>query len=357
MKRTGLHRVGAVWHMDKTVRFGTKRRRIRGSTGCTNQQDALIVLAQEIKKAKEELLYGTPPSHTFKEAARRYLVEQNQAGKKSVLRQHQNLESVMPLIGDLPVNEVHQGVFDPWIKAQRGRLRSGTIRRILRIVTAVLNKCARVYRDGSQPWLLTVPLLTCPEMDDTKQAYPLSWDEERALLRNLPVQLKQIAKFALWTGARDQEICMLEWKYEQGDVFVIPKEKIKNKEDRVIVIGHVARQIIETQRFVRGESPYVFPGVDGGKLAKIGTKAWRDAWIKAGLPDDPDIRKGPHNLRHTFGRRLRAAGVSLETRKALLGHKTGDITTHYSAAEIRELVNAINSIKQGEDSPILRVVK
>ena len=44
-----------------------------------------------------------------------------------------------------------------------------------------------------------------------------------------------------------------------------------------------------------------------------------------------------HDLKHTFGRRLRAAGVSLETRKVLLGHRNGDITTHYSAPELRWL--------------------
>jgi hypothetical protein len=54
--------------------------------------------------------------------------------------------------------------------------------------------------------------------------------------------------------------------------------------------------------------------------------------------------KGVHNLRHTFGRRLRSAGISLETRKALLGHANGDITTHYSAAELEELINAAEAI-------------
>lgn len=44
-----------------------------------------------------------------------------------------------------------------------------------------------------------------------------------------------------------------------------------------------------------------------------------------------------HDLKHTFGRRLRAAGVPMETRKVLLGHKNGDITTHYSAPELEEL--------------------
>jgi len=34
----------------------------------------------------------------------------------------------------------------------------------------------------------------------------------------------------------------------------------------------------------------------------------------------------------------------LETRKALLGHANGDITTHYSAAELNELICASESI-------------
>ncbi|MCP5148531.1 MAG: hypothetical protein H6986_10460 [Pseudomonadales bacterium] len=51
------------------------------------------------------------------------------------------------------------------------------------------------------------------------------------------------------------------------------------------------------------------------------------------------------NLKHTFGRRLRAANVPLETRKVLLGHASGDITTHYSAPELGELLDV--AVKQG----------
>ena len=36
-----------------------------------------------------------------------------------------------------------------------------------------------------------------------------------------------------------------------------------------------------------------------------------------------------HDLKHTFGRRLRAAGVGVETRMVLLGHTNEQITTHY----------------------------
>ena len=64
-----------------------------------------------------------------------------------------------------------------------------------------------------------------------------------------------------------------------------------------------------------------------------------------------------HDLKHTFGRRLRAAGVGEETRKVLLGHTNGDITTHYSAAELAELITAVNKIDRSLASPAITLLK
>ncbi|MCB1700575.1 MAG: hypothetical protein KDI14_07015, partial [Halioglobus sp.] len=47
-------------------------------------------------------------------------------------------------------------------------------------------------------------------------------------------------------------------------------------------------------------------------------------------------------------RRLRAAGVHLEARKILLGHRNGDTTSHYSAPELKELIEAANSVCEGK---------
>jgi hypothetical protein len=51
-----------------------------------------------------------------------------------------------------------------------------------------------------------------------------------------------------------------------------------------------------------------------------------------------------HDLKHTFGHRLRAARVSLEDRQDLLGHKSDRIMTHYSAPDIARLVEAANKV-------------
>ena len=82
----------------------------------------------------------------------------------------------------------------------------------------------------------------------------------------------------------------------------------------------------------------------GNPMQKLRGNAWRKTWEVSGLPTDKGVLKGAHNLRHTFGRRLRAAGVPIEVSKALLGYSNGDITTHYSAAEIEELREASERI-------------
>ena len=48
--------------------------------------------------------------------------------------------------------------------------------------------------------------------------------------------------------------------------------------------------------------------------------------------------------------------MPLETRKVLLGHKTGDITSRYSAPELVELIRAANAVLKAQESTLLRVV-
>lgn len=66
-----------------------------------------------------------------------------------------------------------------------------------------------------------------------------------------------------------------------------------------------------------------------------------------------------HDLKHTFGRRLRAAGVNYEDRQDLLGHKSGRITTHYSAAQLLNLIEAANRVcgKNSRKGPALVMLK
>ncbi len=79
---------------------------------------------------------------------------------------------------------------------------------------------------------------------------------------------------------------------------------------------------------------------------------WRKARIQAEVPH---VRV--HDLKHTYGRRLRAAGVSFEDRQDLLGHKSGRITTHYSAAELENLLTATNKVCERRAGGVLTVLR
>ena len=64
-----------------------------------------------------------------------------------------------------------------------------------------------------------------------------------------------------------------------------------------------------------------------------------------------------HDLRHTFGQRLREAGVSEEDRALLLGHAIAGMAQHYATATIVRLVTEANKVQGTLDrTTLLRVV-
>jgi integrase len=110
----------------------------------------------------------------------------------------------------------------------------------------------------------------------------------------------------------------------------------------------MARSIVNRYR---GQSEFVF-NLKGNRLERMNNRAWRKARVSANLAD---VRV--HDLRHTFGKRLRAAEVSLEDRKDLLGHHAGHITTHYSKVEITRLIECVELLCDGKHRPELTLVK
>ncbi len=138
-------------------------------------------------------------------------------------------------------------------------------------------------------------------------------------------------------------------------VFILGESITKTSTERVVVLNAVARRVIESRRGLHAERVFTYKG---NPIGKLHSSAWKRAWKAAKLPTEPGILKGVHNLRHTFGRRLRSAGIPLETRKALLGHANGDITTHYSAAELSELISAVETIvsRRKRETPNLMLI-
>ncbi len=391
---------GGMWHVDKIVHG----QRICESCGTCDEEEAERFLIRRLDEIRQAAVYGVRPDRIFRVAATKYLNEHKH--KASIVSDGYMLQSLDPFIGEVPLSKLHDGMLQPYINARRASgIKSKSINNALSIVRRILNLASRKWRDEhGLTWLGTPPLITMLSAHDSRKPYPLSWDEQSVLFRELPDHLERMALFKVNTGTREQEVCHLRWDWEidvpelGASVFLIPAKfggrtecsGVKNGEDRLVMLNAVARSVVESCRGKHPERVFTF---EGEPVGSINNSAWGKARVRAAmklyrasgkqipsellcegqrgilitdelkqfmesvLPGLANVR--PHDLKHTFGRRLRAVGVSLETRKVLLGHTNGDITSHYSTAEIAELLDAVNLVCGGESrkSPAITLLK
>jgi len=348
-RSSGLVQINGIWHVDKRVRG----RRLCESTGTSNLKEAETYLVRRLEEIRQAAVYGVRPSRTFREAATKYL---NEAQKRSLDRDARALKAIEPFIGQLPLCQVHVGTLRGFIEARLSSgIKQGTINRDLAVVRRILNLAARSWRDEhGMTWLESAPLIELPQDEKQRRPYPLSWDEQRLLFQELPPHLERMALFKVNTGLREGEVCGLRWDWEVSfddtSMFVIPSQFVKNKDDRLVVLNDVARSVVEE---MRGQHPTHVFHYRGRPVTRMMNSGWKSARRRAAAACRQNTGEAApfgfarirvHDLKHTFGRRLRAAGVSFEDRQDLLGHRSGRVTTHYSTAEIGSLVEAANKV-------------
>ena len=383
---SGLYERNGIWHINKVVRGC----RIYESTGTGSREEAERYLIHRLEQFRQETIYGVRMTHTWREAATKYLLEIKDQPSAWLTATY--FEQLDPFIGDLPLTHIDDDTLRPFIYSRRreyilpnGKMMKSASNRTINIalqrVVRVLNVCHRKWRDEQKrPWLDAVPLITMQDEQKTARCpYPMSWEEQRVLFRELPDYLHKMALYKVNTGCREQEVCKLRWEWEvvvpelNTSVFIIPadfggrdgeKSGVKNGEDRVVVLNDVARSVIDVQRGLHGT--YVFP-FEGRALHRMNDTAWKNArrrtvekWREefGTEPHEGFVRIRVHDLKHTFGRRLKAAGVSFEDRQALLGHKSGSVTSHYSGPELFSLITEANKVAATDSkTPVLTILK
>ncbi len=327
------------WWVDK-VYDGTRLRRCFGQ----NLGEAKDWLIRELEQRRQAKLFGVRRSWTFDEASAKYLLDHQD--KISLETDIYMLNSMMPFIGELTLDRIHDGTLAPYVAHRKAQGRANqTVNIALSLVRRILNLAARKWRDeNGKTWLEAPPLLAMlPLIGHQREPRPITWAEQRRILPLLPDHLGRMVLFDLNTGARDEVVCGLKWEWEVPipelgfSVFSVPRESVKGrKRDRILVCNSVAQSIIEA---VRGKHPeYVFP-YRGDRIETMSNTAWQRARKEAGMPD-----LHIHDLRHTVGMRLREAEVREETIAAILWHTRPGMTAHYSVAQVAELVEALNRI-------------
>jgi integrase len=357
-RTSGLTKRGGVWHVDKCVR-GV---RLCESTGTGDVRQAEEYLAKRLTELREAKLYGLRDPRTFRAAATKYL--QDYQHKKRIKDDAMHLKQLDSFIGSLELKQVHMGSLQAFIaKRRQDGVKTKTVNAALGVVRRVLNLAASEWMDEQgMTWLATAPKIKLFAVTDGRSPYPLTDEEQSLLFQELPDHLARMALFKVNTGLREQEVCRLMWDWEvkvpelETSVFVIPGERVKNGEERLVVLNRVAKSVIERMRGLHPVHVFVHARTKDGDprpVTKINNTAWKaareraaDAWRERHGESAPEgfRRVRVHDLKHTFGRRLRAAGVSFEDRQDLLGHKSGRITTHYSQAELTSLIDAADRV-------------
>ncbi|WP_447778363.1 tyrosine-type recombinase/integrase [Pseudomonas chlororaphis] len=382
---TGLSQRKGIWHIDKKI----NGERLYESTGATDRQEAERYLIFRLEQIRQQKVYGVREVRTWRDAAMRFLVEIKDQPSFKLSAHH--ITQLDPFIGDMPLTHIDDQALAPFIKdrlstkkLENGKVQKGVSNRTVNIsierVIRVLSLCARKWRDDERrPWLDSVPMLTkLEEKKSSRKPYPMSWEEQSILFAELPAHLQTMALFKANTGTREQEVCKLRWDWEIAvpelgtSVFLIPadfggrheRSGVKNGDERLVVLNNVAKSIINQQRGLSKE--WVFP-YNGTAMHRMNDSAWKKARVRAAkLWQEENLRPAHpgyasiriHDLKHTFGRRLRAAGVTEEDRKALLGHKNGSITSHYSGAELGHLIEAANMVSATDSrGPVLTILK
>lgn len=372
---TGLQLRGGLWHIDKQVKgYG----RLCESTGTSDREEAEKLLIFRLEGIRQSTVYGVRQDRIWREAATKFLEEYSH--QPSIWHSAIYLKQLDPYIGDLPIREVDNESLEAYVEARLDAGRAPrTINIALQRVVRILNLCARKWRDErKRPWLDSVPLIEMVDDRNPRQPYPLGWDEQDVFFTELPSHLRRMALYKVNTGCREQEVCKLRWEWEipvpglRTSVFLLPADfggrfedsGVKNRQERLVVLNRVARAVIEGQR---GQHPeWVFP-YDGGALHRMNDSAWRKARKRAAAKwaqthgrqaHEGFARLRVHDLKHTFGRRLRAADVPHEDRQVLLGHTNGSVTSHYSAAELGKLIEHADKVAAtAEHTPALTVLK
>lgn len=355
--------------------------RIFARLGVVTQREAERWLENAIAKSQQGEIEKSASGleYVFADGAAQYLNESKDKRSADVIGFHVKL--LLPFIGLLPLEQVHDATLEAFKEERLEGLDFGngkppkpvsptTVNRSLEVVSTILNRAARAWRDEKgKPRLCVAPPLISRLVENPRLAYPMDWEEQDLLFQELPVHLLEMASFAVTTGLRDDNVCGLKWSWEKmvpevgRSVFIIPAGVFKTKVPHVVILNDKAWSIIESKRKARelakslGEevTDFVFAYTAKGKTGRIETinnNGWQNARKRVGLTQ---VRV--HDLRHTYASRLRQAGVVREDRAALLGHEGRSMPEHYATADIGRLIELSNRVlDRAGTRTLLRVV-
>ena len=285
---------------------------------------------------------------TLRDVAERYLVQAERRGRK--LSTRANIESetrvhLVPFFGDRSLDSIRSADVIDLIGTLEGK---GLGPKSVRNVVATLSALFNFAKAPQRRWASENPCegVELPVPVKSAEIRFLTLEEVDAAIANVPEGIykaidKAMILTAAMTGLRKGELVALRWRdvdwgaarirvrqnYVRGE-FGTPKSKRSTRSVPMAdEVGGELERLFKRSRF-QGDGDLVFAHpTTGGPLPKANvTRRFRKALKAAGLDDSHRF----HDLRHTFGTRMAAAGVPLRTLQEWLGHRDLATTQIYA---------------------------
>ena len=247
---------------------------------------------------------------------------------------------LLPYFGKFRINRITRANVIAMQQATRDKgYASSSCNRMLVLLKFIFNCAVRwdVLPNNGNPCVGVQPF----KNNGGKERYLSKAEADRLfdeLDRNRNVQVAQIIRLLLYTGARKQEILSARWEFVDFDRRILTVPLSKSGKPRHIPLSDAAIELL--QSLPRDPKiPWVFFNTMTNKPIVSITVAWESIRKKVGLGD---VRL--HDLRHSFASFLVNSGRSLYEVQKILGHHDPKMTMRYAHLAPGTLIEAANIV-------------
>ncbi len=316
------------WIVDLRDKAG---RRIRKTVGGSKKIAEMVEADLKVKIAKEEFLGIVDPKKIlFKEFAAEFLewakvnrAEQTTKKYNSVIKKW-----LLPLWGKIYLQQITTKMIEDFKTSRATQVKPASVNKDLTVIMAMLSRAVDWGYLKESPAKRKVRTLKTPN-----DSYRFLSNEEADLLLEACrdsecTDLYAMIVTAIHTGMRVGEIFNLhrqDINFKSGIIDVVSREGhlTKTNKSRSVPMSNFLTNVLQKHPR-RIDSPFVFPGMGGGRRGDINRVLHR-ARKKAGV-----AHFTVHDLRHTFASWAVMNGVHLVTLSKLLGHSDIKQTMRYA---------------------------
>ncbi len=308
-----VYRRGAVWW----IRFsGPNGQRVRKSAGTEDKRAAQELHDRLKAEAWRSRTLGDKPKYTWDDAVVQWLKEKDH--KSSIEKDKEIFRWADPFLRGLRLELIDRTLLFQILEAKAKETSKATANRNMALIRAVLRRACEVWE-----WTTKVPKTPMYTVESKRIRWATPEESER-ILAELPSHQVEMMRFSLATGARQRNVCRLEWSQVDlaRECAWIHPDQAKNKSALAVPLNRDAMAVL---RKLEGQHPkYVFT-FQGDPVWQVSTKAWRSALQRAGVEN---FRW--HDLRHTWASRHAQSGTPLHVLQELGGWKSAEMVRRYA---------------------------